>query len=29
MSIGKTIAELYYQWLDGAELEDRCPSTPS
>ncbi|NLL54369.1 MAG: sugar ABC transporter substrate-binding protein [Clostridiales bacterium] len=25
MSIGKTIAELYYQWLDGAELEDRYP----
>lgn len=25
ISIGKTIAELYYQWLDGAELDDRYP----
>ena len=25
MTIGKTIAELYYKWLDGEELEDRYP----
>ena len=25
MSIGKTIAELYYKWVDGEEIEDRYP----
>ena len=25
MTIGKTIAELYYKWLDGEELEGRYP----
>ena len=25
MSIGKTIAELYYQWKAGEEVEDRYP----
>ena len=25
MTIGKTIAEKYYEWKDGAELEDRYP----
>ena len=25
INIGKTIAELYYKWLDGEELEDRYP----
>ncbi|MEE3404525.1 MAG: substrate-binding domain-containing protein, partial [Acutalibacteraceae bacterium] len=25
ISIGKTIAEKYYEWKDGAELEDRYP----
>ena len=25
INIGKTIAELYYKWLDGEEIEDRYP----
>ena len=25
MSIGKTIAELYYKWADGEKIEDRYP----
>ena len=25
ITIGKTIAELYYQWKDGEEIEDRYP----
>jgi len=25
INIGKTIAELYYKWLDGEEVEDRYP----
>ena len=25
MSIGKTIAELYYKWVDGEKIEDRYP----
>ena len=25
INIGKTIAEVYYQWLDGEEVEDRYP----
>ena len=25
MNIGKTIAELYYKWVDGEEIEDRYP----
>ena len=25
MNIGKTIAELYYKWVDGEEVEDRYP----
>ncbi len=25
MNIGKTIAELYYKWADGEEIEDRYP----
>ena len=25
MNIGKTIAELYYKWADGEEVEDRYP----
>ena len=25
MNIGKTIAELYYKWVAGEEVEDRYP----